>query len=457
MELIRKNDQLELDITSMSAEGSGIGRYEGMAVFVAGAAVGDRVLAHIIKVSKSYAIGKLQAVLAPSKDRIRPDCPVSGRCGGCAYRHISYEAECRIKWERVRDAVQRIGKLTVTPAPILGAKETLCYRNKAQYPVEIAGGEVRFGFYAERSHRLVPCDTCPLQPKLFEAGLGAVRRWAAAAGVTGYNEITGKGLLRHVYFRMGFGTGEVMACLVINGTAVPQPELLVQELTSALPGLKSLVLNINEKNTNVILGTDNKVLWGAPFITDKLLGLALNLSPNTFYQVNYRQTQVLYSLAKEYAGLTGNETVLDLYCGAGAIGLTMADKSKQVIGIEIVPPAVANAKENAAQNGIQNTEFLCMDAAQGAKELSRRGIRPDVVLLDPPRKGCGQALIDTVAQMAPERVVYVSCDPATLARDLAWFAEKGYETVKLTPVDLFPRTVHVETVCLLLHKETVQE
>lgn len=452
MQTLKKNMQIELKIDAMSAEGSGIGRYEGQAVFVANTAVGDLVIAHIIKAAKSYAVGKAIQILEPSPHRIAADCPASGRCGGCAYRHISYEEELRIKWNRVNDAFHRIGKLDLTPLPIVAAEETTRYRNKAQYPVHIQDDAVQFGFYASRSHRLVPCDDCPLQPEEFQAGLEAFRKWIVLAGITSYDETVHSGLLRHVYFRKAFGTGQIMACAVVNGSKIPFEKELVSFLREALPGLRSVVLNCNREKTNVILGKHTKTLWGSPFITDHLLGLQVNLSPNSFYQVNYCQTQQLYTIAKEFAGLTGTQTLLDLYCGAGTIGLTMADKAKAVIGIEIIPQAVENAKQNAAQNQIKNASFICTDAAQGAQELKYAGIRPEVVILDPPRKGCGKDLIHTVAQIAPDRVVYVSCDPATLARDLAEFKILGYETVKAVPVDLFPRTVHVESIALLQRK-----
>lgn len=452
MDQLKKNDAIELDIDAMSAEGSGIGRYNGRAVFVAGTAVGDSAQVHIIKVKKSYAIGKVNRLLKRSPYRVEPDCQHSGRCGGCTYRHIAYEEECRMKWERVRDALARIGKLSLTPEPVVAAKETVRYRNKAQYPVEIRDAQVRFGFYAQRSHRIIPCDDCPMQPVEFGWGLEAFRQWALGQGVTSYDETTHTGLLRHVYFRKAFGTGQIMACAVINGVKVPGAEQLLLLLQQAVPGLHSVVLNHNTEKTNAILGKQSTVIWGAPVITDELLGRKLDLSPNSFYQVNYHQTEVLYRLAKEFADLTGKETILDLYCGAGAIGLTMADQAKAVIGIEIIPQAVENARANAAQNGIENASFLCMDAAQGARELERQKMQPDVVILDPPRKGCDAALIHTVAEIAPQRIVYVSCDPATLARDLALFEELGYQAQRAVPVDLFPRTVHVETCVLLSHK-----
>lgn len=450
---LKKNDEIEVTIESMSSIGSGVGHYEGMAVFVSGTAVGDRVLAHVIKAKKSYAVAKAFKILKPSESRIQPDCLVSGRCGGCAYRHITYEAECQLKWERVRDALARIGGLDLVPEPIVPAEQITRYRNKAQYPVSIQDENVEFGFYAAHSHRVVPCGDCPLQPEEFKEGLEAFRRWALESGVTGYHETTHKGLLRHIYFRKAFCTGEIMACAVINGNELPKPDLLVTYLRQALPGLKSVVVNRNRDKTNVILGKRTTVIWGSPTITDELLGLRFTLSPHSFYQVNYAQTEKLYAKARAFAGLTGKEIVVDLYCGAGTIGLTMADKAKKIIGIEIVPQAVENARQNAAQNGIENAEFFCMDAAEGAKELRRKAIKPDVVVLDPPRKGCGEDLIHTVAEMAPERVVYVSCDPATLARDLAVFQGLGYTTQKAVPFDLFPRTVHVETVVVLHRKE----
>lgn len=446
---LQKNDRIPLRITGVTAEGSGVGHYEGLAVFVANAAQGDTITAHIIKVKKNYAVARIHQVLTPSPDRIQPDCPVFQQCGGCAWRHITYESECRLKEQRVTDALSRIGHLAITPRPILAAEETDGYRNKAQFPVGGTARELQIGFFAPRSHRIVDCRACRLQPPAFEGALRAFARWVAENDVSIYNEETGQGLLRHIYLRQAQMTGEVMACAVVNGSEIPAPELLAGELLREMPGIKSLILNQNTARTNVVLGPKCKTLWGEDGIVDELCGLRFFLSPLSFYQVNRAQAERLYQKAAEYAALTGAETLLDLYCGTGTIGLTMAGKAKQVIGVEVVPEAVEDARRNAARNGITNARFLCGDAAMAARQLAGEGVQPDVIVIDPPRKGCDEQLIGTIAELAPRRVVYVSCDPATLARDLKQFAELGYETREATPVDLFPRTGHVECVVLL--------
>lgn len=446
---LKKNDRIPLRITGVTAEGSGVGRYGGLAVFVTNAAAGDQITAHIIKVKKNYAVARIHQVVTPSPDRVKPDCPAFQQCGGCAWRHITYEAECGLKEQAVADAFARIGRLAVKPQPILAAAETDGYRNKAQFPVSGTARELNIGFYAPRSHRIVDCRACRLQPPVFESALRAFSRWIEANNVSIYDEETHTGLLRHIYLRQAQATGEVMACAVANGAEIPAPELLVGELLREVPGMKSLILNTNTARTNVVLGAKCKTLWGADGIEDELCGLRFFISPLSFYQVNRMQAERLYRKAAEYAALTGAETLLDLYCGAGTIGLTMAAKAKQVIGVEAVPEAVEDAKRNAARNGISNARFICGDAATAAGQLAREGVRPNVVLIDPPRKGCDAQLIGTIVEMNPSRVVYVSCDPATLARDLKLFGELGYETREATPVDLFPRTGHVETVCLL--------
>ena len=450
---LKKNDRIPLKITGVTAEGSGVGHDNGLAVFVANAALGDTVTAHIIKVKKNYAVARIHQIVTPSPDRVKPDCPVFQQCGGCAWRHITYEAECRLKEKTVADALSRIGHLTITPQPILAAGETDGYRNKAQFPVGGSAQELKIGFFAPRSHRIVDCRACRLQPPEFEGALRAFARWIGENQVPIYSEETGEGLLRHIYLRKAQATGEVMACAVVNGDKIPKPELLAGELLREMPNLKSLVLNSNTARTNVVLGPVCRTLWGEDGIIDELCGLRFFLSPLSFYQVNRSQAERLYQKAAEYAALTGAETLLDLYCGTGTIGLTMAGKAKQVIGVEAVPEAVEDAKRNAALNRITNARFLCGDAALAARQLAEEGVQPDVIVLDPPRKGCDVHLIDTVVNMAPRRVVYVSCDPATLARDLKLFGEKGYETREATPVDLFPRTGHVETVVLLSHKK----
>lgn len=446
---LSKNDDIKLNIDSLTSEGSGIGRFDGFAVFVRGVVPGDEVVAHIIKCSKNYAIGVVKDIIKPSKFRIESDCPVSSKCGGCSFRNVSYDEELRYKKGRVQDALERIGKLDIEVEEIIGADKCSHYRNKAQYPVSICDGELFAGFYAYKSHRIICNDDCALQPKEFKAGLEAFRIWAEKANVTSYDENTGKGLLRHIYFRKGFATGEIMACAVINGTSIPESDLLVSLLREKLQGLKSVVININREKSNVILGKESKTVWGDDYISDKLLGKTFVISPNSFYQVNHDQCEKLYSKAMEYANLNKNETLLDLYCGVGTIGLTMAGSVKKLIGVEIIGKAIENAKINAKLNNIDNAEFICADAPTAAKKLEKDGIKADVIILDPPRKGCDASLFDTVCQMSPERIVYVSCDSSTLARDLKILDEKGYKTKRVCAVDMFPRTPHVEAVALI--------
>lgn len=446
---LSKNDKIELEIDALTSQGSGVGRYNGLAVFVRGTVPGDRIVAHIIKRSRNYAIGIIDEILSPSSQRIESDCACSRQCGGCSFRHMTYDEELKYKIGRVRDAFSRIGHIDVAVDNIIGADDIYHYRNKAQYPVEIIDGELHAGFFAYKSHRIIPCSDCKIQSVEFERGLSAFSRWVAESGVTSYDEKTGKGLLRHIYFRKGFGSGEIMACAVINGDSIPNENRLVELLQEELSCLKSVVLNINKQKTNVVIGDKCKTIWGADTVCDTLLGKKFVISPNSFYQVNHNQCEKLYTLARDFAELNGSETLVDLYCGTGTIGLTMADSVKRIIGIEIVSQAVENAKINAQLNNVDNAEFICADAYQGAEMLKNRGIKPDVIVLDPPRKGCDLRLVDTVVQMAADKIIYVSCDCATLARDLNVFEAKEYKTHKATAVDMFPRTPHVETVVLM--------
>ena len=449
--MLQKNDVIQLNITSATAEGSGVGRTsDGLAVFVPLSAVGDRLRVRILKVKKTYAFGKLEEIVAPSASRIASDCPYFSKCGGCVWRHISYEEECRLKQQKVTDAVERIGGVKTEIKPIIGSERTLRYRNKAQLPVGLSGdGALLMGFYAFHSHRIIDCADCALQPELFADVMRITREFIARTENDVYDERTGKGRLRHLYLRYGELTDELMVCYVVNGNGLKREDLLVQMLRDGLPSLKTVVVNSNKEKTNVILGSKNRTVYGGGFITDVLCGLKFKISPFSFWQVNRAQAEVLYNKAREYAALTGEETLLDLYCGTGTIGLTMAKDCKELIGAEIVEDAVRDAEHNAAVNSICNARFLCADAEAAAAQLEREGVRPDVVILDPPRKGCGEELVRTIKKMAPERVVYVSCDPATLARDLKYFAEAGFETKEVTPVDMFPRTAHVESVALL--------
>lgn len=444
---MQKNDEIVLQITDYTNEGSGVGRFDGMAVFVPLTAVGDTVKVKILKVKKTYAYGKAMEIIEPSADRISPDCEVFNKCGGCVYRHISYEAECNFKSQMVYEVIKRVGGVDMKPQKMICAENINSYRNKAQYPVGLDG---KAGFYAFHSHRIIPCSTCALQPEIFSKMLKVAEDWIEKHSISIYDESRHKGLLRHIYIRYAEKTDEIMFTAVINGDSLPFSDALVENLREVCKeNLKSVQLNINKENTNVILGKKCVVLWGEPYITDILCGVKVRLSPMSFYQVNRDMAEKLYEKAAEYANPEGKK-ILDLYCGAGTIGLSMAKKAESIIGVEIVPEAIEDAKFNAKNNGIENTRFICADAAKAAEDLAKEGITPDVVIVDPPRKGCTPELIEVIAKdFCPQRVVYVSCDPATLARDINILSKFGYQLIEYTPVDLFPRTSHVETVALL--------
>ena len=451
---LKKNDELSLDITGVTQEGSGVGRIEGMVIFVPGCVTGDKVQVRIVGIRTHFAYGKLLCIKTPSPARISIDCSVFPRCGGCAFRHIDYSEELRIKEKRVSDALQHIAGLSVQLAPIMGCQKQNCYRNKAQLPVgKNKDGQVIFGFYASRSHRIVSIDDCLLQPPVFKKIMQAFRQWIKRADVSIYNEQTGKGLLRHIFLRQASTTGELMACAVINGSTLPQVDDLIQLCKDASPQLTSLVLNQNKARTNVILGDRCQTIWGKDKITDILCELKLSLQPHSFYQVNSPQAALLYQEAMRIADLKPTDTLLDLYCGIGTIGLCMAKRVKQVIGVEVVAAAVADAKENAEQNHIPNAVFYQADAGDAADRLMQEGTKVDVVVVDPPRKGLQLQTIKTIARMVPSRVIYISCNPETLARDLVIFSQNGYKCTYVRPFDLFPRTAHVET-CVLLSKKT---
>ncbi len=446
---LKKNDIVKLEIVNSDLGGSGIGRHEGMAVFVPHSAVGDVINARILKVKKTYAYGKIEEILIPSGDRASCPCPVNGKCGGCVFGHISYEAELKIKENAVKDCFRRLANLDPPFEKIHSGEKTYGYRNKAQYPVSEKSGEISTGFYASHSHRVVDCPACPLQPAEFESILTAVKGYIRESGVSIYNEETGRGLIRHIFIRKAAVTGEIMVCPVINGKKLPEEEEFCRRVLEKCPAVTSIMLNTNTADTNVIMGEKCRLLYGSEYITDELAGLKFRLSPLSFYQVNHDVAEMLYDKAREYASLTGRETVLDLYCGTGTIGLSLAKYAGRVIGAEIVPEAVEDAETNARINGIENARFICADAGKAAAQLEKEGIKPDAVILDPPRKGCSAGLIETVARMNPARIVYVSCDPATLARDCKSFAEKGYSINSAAIYDMFPRTGNVETIVSL--------
>ena len=446
---LKKNQDIELTITGITAEGSGVGHHDGIAVFVPNTAESDVITCHIIKTKKNYAVGKMLNIIKPAKTRIIPDCGVFSKCGGCVFRHIDYAAECEMKRQRVKDAFQRLGHIDIEPEKIIKSGNTNRYRNKAQYPVRFENGKLSIGFFAQNSHRVIDCRDCMLQPKEFSKILGVFETWITKNKITVYNEETRKGLLRHIYIRKAFSTNQIMVCAVINGHNLPKKDDLIISLLKAADNIASIAVNENTNDSNVILGKKCSVIWGSDYIEDILCGVKVRISPLSFYQVNRAQAEQLYNKAAEYAGVSENDTLLDLYCGAGTIGLSMAHKVKKLIGVEIIPEAIEDANINAEINHITNAEFICGDAPKAAEILRNRGIRPDVIIVDPPRKGCAPELLETISQMSPDRLVYVSCDPATLARDCAILKEKGYEVKKVTPVDMFPRTAHIETVVLL--------
>lgn len=446
---VQKNKIYRAEIVDYTAEGSGVARIEGMAVFVPNTAVGDQCDIRIVKVNKRMAFGRLERVIIPSRDRIEPACPVAGKCGGCCYQHISYEAELRAKFKKVEDALSRLGGVPGILDGIVGADQITGYRNKAQYPVGQDVHGTYTGFYRAHSHDIVKTGRCALQTARADRLAAAVCAWMDAHHVTAYDEKSGKGLIRHIYVRTGAASGETHLCLVATRAKLPAQEALISSLTAAEPSLVGIVLNVNKRTDNVILGDRTVTLWGEPVLQDSLCGNVFRLSPHAFYQVNHAQTEKLYARALELADLHGGETVVDLYCGAGTITLALAARAGRVIGVEIVPEAVENAKENAARNGVGNVSFVCADAGQAAMLLAERGEHPDVLTVDPPRKGLDEQAIEAIARMQPPRVVYVSCDPATLARDVKRFAACGYRAVTARAYDLFPRTKHVETVVLM--------
>ena len=445
MPALEKNRIYRAHIDGYSSEGLGIARIDGQVVFVHGAIRGETCDVLVMKVLKNAAFGKIAALAEPSPARRQPDCPYYGRCGGCDFRHMSYEEELWAKRARVQDALTRIGGAEVAVEEILGAEQPLHYRNKSIYPISPAG---EVGFYRARSHQVVHVEHCLIQKPEADALAQAVRDYIARFQVEPYNEATGRGLLRHLYVRTSC-RGESLACLLVNGSRLPHEQELVDMLRAAAPGVCGVVLGENTRRGNAILGDRYRTLWGRDYLTDTLCGLELRLSVPSFYQVNHDQAQRLYEKALEYAGLTGRELAVDLYCGAGTITQVLARRARHVIGGEIVPEAIRDAEASARRNGVENVEFLCGDASRLAAELRQRGLRPDVICVDPPRKGLAPDVVEAAASMTPGRIVYVSCDPATLARDVARFAPLGYYPVRACAVDLFPGTAHVETVCLL--------
>lgn len=442
---LAKNQEHTVTIEGYGEGGMGVARIDGRVVFVHGALRGEKCRVLILKTLKSVAFAKVLEVIEPSSERITPDCPYFPRCGGCTYRHIRYEEELRLKKQRVQDNLSRIGGSDVTVEEILGARDTLRYRNKAQYPVSKDGA---VGFYRARTHEVIECEHCLLVKPEADAAAEALREYMQSCRVAGYDEKTGRGLVRHLYVRSN-AAGESLVCVLVNGDKLPKEDRLVTLLRDACPKCTGIVLGTNTKKGNVILGDRYRTLWGSDRLEDTLCGKTFRLSVPSFYQVNRVQAERLYAKAIEFASLTGQETVLDLYCGAGTITLALSDHAKKVLGAEIVPEAIGDARENAARNGVKNAEFFCGDASDVAKKLARENLRPDVITVDPPRKGLAADVVESIAEMQPGRVVYVSCDSATMARDVKRLADLGYTAQRACAVDMFPRADHIETVVLL--------
>ncbi|MCR5641615.1 MAG: 23S rRNA (uracil(1939)-C(5))-methyltransferase RlmD [Lachnospiraceae bacterium] len=470
---MKKNDTFQLEITDLGIGGEGIGKYEGMTFFVKGALPGDRIVAGVTKLKKTYGYARVVEIIEPSPNRREAVCPVSGKCGGCQIMEMDYAAQLRFKQQKVADDLVRIGgfapdKVAAVMQPIIGMEEPYHFRNKAQYPVqEDAEGNPVAGFYALRSHRVIEHENCYLGVEVNEQILTIVKDYMRANRVSAYDETTGKGLIRHVLIRVGFTSKEVMVCLVINGSTLPVAGALVEALQQ-VEGMTSISVNSNTRRDNVILGNVTKTLWGADYITDSIGGVQFQIQPRSFYQVNPVQTEKLYGKALEYANLTGEETVWDLYCGIGTISLFLAKKAKMVYGVEIVPEAIEDAKRNAALNHITNARFYVGKAEEVLPEYYEQGSihgerileadatlkSPDVIVVDPPRKGCDEMCLSTMLRMAPKRIVYVSCDPATLARDLKILCAEDYQLEAVTPVDQFCHSMHVECVVLMSKADT---
>lgn len=447
--MLEKNQRFTAEITDITSEGQGVCRVEGVAVFVPLTAVGDVIEGKIVKVHRSYAYGICEKVITPSADRTENQCTVYNKCGGCDFRHISYEAECRTKSLIVENAFRRIGGLDPVFEEFISADKDSRYRNKAQYPLAVADGKAVCGFYAPRSHRLVPMMDCALQPEIFRDILEVVLSYINEHRLSVYSEETNTGILRHIYLRRGAYSGEIMLCIVVRKDISRQLVPLWKIVSERFNDIKSFVMNINPDKTNVILGERCVTLGGRDVITDVMCGNKIEISPLSFYQVNTVQAEKLYGKALEYANPSGDEIIADLYCGAGTIGLSMAHRAKKIVGIEIVPAAVENAKKNAAENGIDNAEFYCGDAGDVFSQLHNNGCKPDIIVVDPPRKGCSEESLKVILAANPQKIIMISCNPATAARDAKFLAENGFTVKRVCGADLFPRTKHVECVVLM--------
>lgn len=453
---VKKNEVYTIEITDQGHEGQGVGKVNGFTIFIYGALPGEKVEVKIVKVTSSYAYGKILNILKPSPARVEPFCSVYKRCGGCHLQHMSYEAQLEFKTNRVKEVIRRIGGLeNVNIKDVIGMYNPLNYRNKAQYPVGILDNRVVIGFYANRTHEIIPSESCMIQhPRGVELA-NLIKDFIIQKGIPIYDEKTGKGVIRHIVTRVGFATGETMIIVVANTDRLPFGNELVDYVKQKAPIITSIIHNINKKNTNVILGEENIVLYGKDHIIDQIEKYKFKISPLSFFQVNPLQTEVLYKQVVKYAELTGSEIVFDLYSGIGTISLFLSEKAKKVYGIEVVEDAVKDAVENAKLNCISNVEFIAGEVEKVVPDLKARGISPDVVILDPPRKGCEKELLGVISEIQPKRIIYVSCNPSTLARDLKILDGLGFKTEEVQPVDMFPHTYHVECVVLLKRKSSL--
>lgn len=455
--MVEKNKEYIFDIISQGYEGEGIAKIDNKyPIFIEGALKGEKVKVRIVKVNKNFAYGKLMEVLEASEERVNPPCAIYKRCGGCKLQHASYKAQLDFKWDRVKDCVSKIGKLdpSIVKYP-LGMENPWRYRNKVQLPIGLINGEVKIGFFAPRSHDIIDMESCLIQDEIGDKVVKLTREWIEKFNIRPYNvdgEYDEKGIVRHIMIRRGFTTNEVMVVLVTNGENLPHKEEFVDLMVKNIPGIKSVIQNINSKKTNVILGLESKTLWGEDTISDYIGDFRFNISPLSFFQVNPTQTEVLYGKALEYANLTGNEEVFDAYCGTGTITLFLSQKAKKVYGVEIIPQAIDNAWINAKENKVENVEFFVGESEVVIPDLINKGVKADVVVVDPPRKGCDKKLLDAITNIDAKKIVYVSCDPSTLGRDLKVLEENGYKTLEVQPVDMFPNTSHVENVAKLIKK-----
>jgi len=452
-----KNQIVEVTIEDITTDGNGVGRYNNTVIFVPMTTIGDIINCRIVKVLKNYCFGIVDSFVKLSGDRISPDCEVFSKCGGCSFRHIEYTSELKIKQTWVENVFQRIGNVSAETLPIVSCNSRNCYRNKAQYPVgRDSNGKAICGFYAKRSHRIVPYIDCKLQPTIFskivDFIIEHINNHDDNLKLSPYDEISNTGELRHIYIRQGYHSKQIMVCLVCKSNISKKLKCLTESLVHTFNEISTVVLNINSKSTNVILGDKNITLYGKGYISDTMCGNMINLSPMAFYQVNTSQAEVLYSIAKDFANVSKDDILLDLYCGTGTIGLSMAKDVKHLIGVDIVKQSIDNAKINAIQNGISNAEFFCGDAGIVASKLAKDGLSPDIITIDPTRKGCDRLAIDTIVSMNPKRLIMISCNPATASRDCKIFQSLGYKVQKVQPVDMFPCTAHVECVVLMTRK-----